>query len=272
MGERRVETRTLTGRLVVVGKSLVRCADALHKRQAAGNSSSLKSHLSRTAIQICALVREILSERDEPLASVAVKKALHELYLKSGGDDLEGSERNELIRDAVVDLRGEGRILPIPEILGFVSSLQRSGVLWVHGSVESFLVQVSGGQVVFAQGDSPPPGQRIGEILVARGATSSDEIDRVLRTRHQRDRLLGRTLVQEGVISSKHLLDALSDQVQLIFHRLFAAQDAHFEFLSGMTKVSEEDVRLNVTQLLLESARTTDELVGPSDLTTAATV
>ena len=58
MGERRVETRTLTGRLVVVGKSLVRCADALHKRQAAGNSSSLKSHLSRTAIQICALVRE----------------------------------------------------------------------------------------------------------------------------------------------------------------------------------------------------------------------
>ena len=52
---------------------------------------------------------------------------------------------------------------------------------------------------------------------------------------------------------------AIDAQIQQLFFRLFQADNATFEFVDGMPNTSREVVQLNITRLLLESARIQDE-------------
>ena len=62
-------------------------------------------------------------------------------------------------------LKGKSQAVAIPEILGFVSSLRKNGVLRINSRDECFLIQLEQGKVVYAQGDNPPQGQLLGEIV-----------------------------------------------------------------------------------------------------------
>ena len=156
-------------------------------------------------------------------------------------------------------LRGTTRSITLSEILGFIATLRKSGVLRVSTGAESFVVQLAEGHVVFAQSDAPPPGQRLGEILAARGTVAAEVCDRLAADRTIPEGLLGQRLVGEGLLRQEDLRVALSYQIQCIFHRLFHARGALFQFDEGVSLISPEDVRLNVTSLLLESARSSDE-------------
>lgn len=251
--------RTLAGRLTASGKSLVLCAEALRRENTVSEGFSVERHLLRTTARIYGLVREMLKLHGNPNDADPVRAALERLIAKSGGSDLERVSRKVDLHDAIVDLRGEGQVLPIPEVLGVVSSLHKTGMLWVESATENFLVQVADGSVVFAQGDCPPPGGRIGEILIERGYTDEGQIKSVLEHVDRRSSLFGKALLGAGIITSEHLQEALRFQAQQIFNRLFSAEEARFEFLTGMSKLLKEDIHLNVTQLLLESARIFDE-------------
>jgi hypothetical protein len=113
--------------------------------------------------------------------------------------------------------------------------------------------------VVYAQSDAPPPGQRLGEILAARGAVAREALEQLAAERRA-DGVLGQRLVRQGLVDPAALKQALAYQIQCIFHRLFHARGALFQFDEGVSVISTDDVRLNVTSLLLESARSSDEL------------
>jgi len=257
--------RSLAGRLSASGKSLVLCAEALRRENTVSEGFSVERHLLRTTARIYGLVRELLKHHGDPDSPDPVQAALIRMIAKSGGSELERISRKVELHDALVDLRGEGQVLPIPEVLGVVSSLHKTGMLWVESATENFLVQISDGTVVFVQGDCPPPGGRIGEILIHRGFTSQARIESVLAHTDRRSTLFGKALLGAGAITPEHLEEALTFQAQQIFHRLFQAEGARFEFLTGMSKLLREDIHLNVTGLLLESARVADERMG-SDL------
>lgn len=268
MGDhQRVEAiRTLAGRLTASGKSLVLCAEALRRENAVNQGFTIERHLLRTTARIYGLVRQLLEVHGDPDDPDPAQTALERLIAKSGGNELERVCRKVDLHDALVDLRGEGQVLPIPEVLGVVSSLHKSGMLWVESATENFLVQVDDGSVIFVQGDCPPPGQRIGEILITKGFAREEQVKSVLEHTDRRNNLFGKSLLRAGLITPAMLQSALAFQAQQIFHRLFRAEDARFEFLTGMSKLLEQDIRLNVTQLLLESARIADENGSDSDL------
>jgi hypothetical protein len=251
--------RSLAGRLSASGKSLVLCAEALRRENTVSEGFSVERHLLRTTARVYGLVREMLKLHTDPNNPDSVSGALERLIAKNGGTDLERVSRRVELHDGMVDLRGEGQVLPIPEVLSVVSSLHKTGMLWVESATENFLIQISDGIVVFAQGDCPPQGGRIGEILIERGFLDEVQIKGVLEHTDRRNNLFGKSLLGAGVITSAHLEEALSFQAQQIFHRLFTAEGARFEFLTGMSKLVHEDIHLNVTQLLLESARVADE-------------
>jgi hypothetical protein len=71
--------------------------------------------------------------------------------------------------------------------------------------------------------------------------------------------MLGVALVREQVVSRQALQIALTYQVQGLFQRLFAATEASYTFSSSVRLMENPDLRMNVTHLLLESARTLDE-------------
>jgi hypothetical protein len=70
---------------------------------------------------------------------------------------------------------------------------------------------------------------------------------------------LGAALESEELVSREELRAALEYQIQQLFHRLFCAKDATFTFGQQPDEDDDGRIRMNVTQLLLESARTLDE-------------
>ena len=71
---------------------------------------------------------------------------------------------------------------------------------------------------------------------------------------------LGEALQKEELVTSAQLRSALEYQIQQLFHRLFTAEGSQFFFTDMDVRPSDANkLRLNVTSLLLESARVLDE-------------
>ncbi len=156
-------------------------------------------------------------------------------------------------------LFGDGRSILVVEILGMLSNLAKSGLLWVTTARERFLLQLEDGRIVYAQSDRPPPGCRLGEILITRGALDERGLGEAIAGARVAHQPLGAWLLAANRVATSHLHDALREQVQQIFNRMFAATDSTYQFEDGKRLNESDDVRLNVIQLLLESARVQDE-------------
>lgn len=156
-------------------------------------------------------------------------------------------------------LCGDSRSIQVAEILNLLSTLAKSGLLWVTTARERFLIQLEQGRIVYAQSDRPPPGWRLGEILVQRGAIEAHALAEAIAGARNSGETLGAWLVAANRVSTADLHAALRDQVQQIFNRVFNATDSTYQFEDGKRIGRAEDVRLNVVQLLLESARSADE-------------
>ncbi len=156
-------------------------------------------------------------------------------------------------------LFGDGKSILVVEILGLLSNLAKSGLLWVTTARERFLFELQAGRIVYAQSDRPPPGWRLGEILMTRGALDAHDLAEAIATARERKEPLGAWLLAANLVAAHDLHQALRDQVQHIFNRMFSATDSTYQFEEGKQLSRSDDVRLNVIQLLLESARLHDE-------------
>jgi hypothetical protein len=155
-------------------------------------------------------------------------------------------------------LVGDGRSVLVVEVIGLLSNLGKSGLVWITTARERFLLQLHDGRVVYAQSDRPPPGGRL-EILLARGALGPHDLAEAIAAARQAGQPLGAWLLAANRVAPGDLHAALREQVQQVFNRMFAAADSTYQFEDGRKLGQTDDVRLNVVQLLLESARAQDE-------------
>jgi hypothetical protein len=160
---------------------------------------------------------------------------------------------------ASASLFGDGRVISVGDMLGLLSSVSKTGLMWVITARERFLLQLESGAVVFAQSDRPPVGSRLGEILVTRGALEAGQLEQAIVKSRAEGLPLGAWLQQQDMVTAFELRSALALQVQQIFNRMFASPQATYLFEDGRRLASPDDVRLNIVQLLLESARASDE-------------
>lgn len=193
-----------------------------------------------------------------------LRAAIRELHGESGAPAESAEDSEPGLEDGrrvatTEGLRGHTQAITIPEVLGFVASLRKSGVLRVKTAEEAFLIQLDQGEVIYAVGDNPPVGELLGELLISRGQLSVAGLESVLATGVGEGAMLGSALVAAGQVTPEHLRAALHHQVQSIFHRVFCAADAVYQFDEGVALRVPADIRLNVTKLLLESARSSDE-------------
>jgi len=154
-------------------------------------------------------------------------------------------------------LRGIGDVWPPPDLLGFLSSQRKTGLLEVATASEVFAIEFDAGDIVHARVSPPMPEQRLGDVLVASGA-----IDRVLLERLRRAKpkeKLGDLLLKNGHVTQEQLLAALRSQIQILFNRLFVARAVRFSFWLGPPMLAEGTMRMNAMALILEGARTFDE-------------
>ena len=159
---------------------------------------------------------------------------------------------------AALGLRGRSEMISLVEFVGFLSSLNRDGVLQVQAAGEEFVLQFDQGALVFAAGSNPPE-LRLGEILVANEVVSRDELESALERAHP-DEFKGETLTRLGVVDQDELQDALMHQITQMFCRMhLVGAGFDFQFEEGTKVFFAPDIQLNVPHLLLESARLNDQ-------------
>jgi hypothetical protein len=168
-----------------------------------------------------------------------------------------GAQKREA-ESSTEGLQGNSWTIAIPELIGFLSTARKTGALWVHAPDETFLLQIRDGVLVHATSDQTPEGERLGELLVAAGALSADELASFLE-QEKSSQMLGIGLYRAKRIREEDLVRALTNQVQRLFDRMLNSRHSVFRFQEGAQILVEHHVRLNVMQLLLETARMFDE-------------
>lgn len=160
-------------------------------------------------------------------------------------------------KNHVLAMQGSSRNIPLSQLLSFLGSLQETGVVKVKSDFETFTLELQHGVVVHAQSDNAPRNALLGNILVEMGSIDRDRLEQALLSSH--GARVGETLEKGELVDREQLRKAIERQIQMLFDRMFQAQEAVFSFWKGDLKHTDGRVHLNVMQLLLESARSADE-------------
>ena len=155
-------------------------------------------------------------------------------------------------------LKGSATFMSIPDLLGFLGSLSASGTLGICTLGESFTIVLQSGRITHAASDKAPAGERLGDILVERGALSQKRLASFLLRNRSSKRKLGEALILEEQVTEEELSGALQEQIRRLFIRLFESEDAAFEFTHGDCPEESVAVKMSVPGLLLESAVSID--------------
>jgi hypothetical protein len=251
------------------------------EKPAASSSPEALARLVLRCRELATFVEGVLSElparRETPFLHGQLDDVLRRLqgalkplaHEESAGSDKGGSgflrrlagkkPRAQRASEARYDLEGNAWTIPVTELVDFLSHSGKSGLLWVTSASETFVLEFSKGNLVHATSNAPPAAFRLGEILVREKMLEASELDEFIGHAKAADDLLGSYLVRSGRLKHQHLQRVLAIQVQELFHRLMDADNALYRFQEGTGLLRSQSLEVNITHLLLESARKKDE-------------
>lgn len=149
----------------------------------------------------------------------------------------------------------------IPEILQLVASQGKSGALTIRGDERETVFLFSEGLIV----DVKPDRQRaqfalLGNMLVAAGYLTAEELKRVLTVQRQEERKLGEILVEKGKISREKLARYLYLQVKDSLFYALRIREGDYRFEVFAVRVpSWMSAPLRADVLLMEGMQFLDE-------------
>lgn len=160
--------------------------------------------------------------------------------------------------------------LTVPEVVQFVSSSLKTGVLLLAfgegdqarrddpGLLRRKSIYFKDGQVVFAS--SSDPRERLGPVLAAGDFVPETELERCARLVNG-GRPLGQVLVDEGVLTSGQLYEAITLQVKEIFLACFVETAGEFAFVEG-PQDDQNQVKLpeRTRDLILQGMKRVEEM------------
>ena len=160
---------------------------------------------------------------------------------------------------AVASLRGHTRSLALPDVISMLSMHRKSGTLRVVAKSSSYMIEFQDGAVVHTVCTPQRQELLLGSILVALDRLRPERLQDFLSSFDPRQGPIGIALARAGMVSMDDLRDALSYLVRELFHRIFALEDAMFSFTDDEQSKLEMRIRINTTELLLDTARRRDE-------------
>lgn len=156
-------------------------------------------------------------------------------------------------------IRGTTDVLGVPDLLGLLSTLQKTGTLALHAGEAMFVFEFQDGRIVHAVTNHQDPELRLGTILIAQNKLTEEQLAQCLEASAEQKQLLGNHLVHSATVSESDLRAALDVQVQRIFDQAFALPFARFTFVDGTISNIAQRTVVNTTHLLLEAARQKDQ-------------
>jgi GAF domain-containing protein len=168
-----------------------------------------------------------------------------------------------------VSLSGNLQDVTVADVFQFVHLGRSSGTLRLENAGKVAEIGFHDGEIINAGCTGQP---RIGELLLARGAITQEDLDQAIlskqRLRHSLP--LGEHLVAEGVLDPEELRRAVVKQIKDTIVRIFRWRGGTFEFRRGTPRGCENpgsaeararllEVKINTERLLLEAAQLLDE-------------
>ena len=155
-------------------------------------------------------------------------------------------------------LQGHARWFLAPDLIAYLGSVRKSGVLRISTASEVFTMEFSGGDIVHCESTRPSSGQRLGDILISQGALDRPTLEAQLAT--PSTERMGARLLSAGIINREQLDAALRTQVQVLFCHLCREEARGFTFWVGPAMFAAGGIRLSAISLLLEATRVNDEV------------
>ncbi len=154
---------------------------------------------------------------------------------------------------ATTQLQGDFSQLGLPEILDYVTTTGRTGVLLLRNGAVTKTLHFKSGVVVFAS--SNVSDERFGEMLLREGRITKEQFDEA--SKHvTRGKRLGKILVEMQALSPKELWNEVRRQVQEIAYSVLQWDSGAFQFFEGEERTGENiTTSLTVPELLLEGLR-----------------
>lgn len=156
-------------------------------------------------------------------------------------------------------LQGTSMSMPIAALFDLLSGSRQSGCLHVRTPTELIRIVLDGGFVVATSTTHPPGGQRLGDLLVEVGLLDRESADAKAAEAKNAAMPIGALLVDHELITLDQLKSALQKQVQARFDRVLRAEHVAYAFVPDARRALSGQIRAHPRELLLESARRTDE-------------
>lgn len=148
--------------------------------------------------------------------------------------------------------------MPVPELLQLLATGQATGTLVVGNGVVERKVYFRGGQIIAA--GSSDPREYLGHFLVSHGFISEAQLSAAMAQQELTRVLLGKILVDQGLISIGDLESMLELKSREGIYDLFTWRDGEFRFIDGQLPAYEMvPLSIAVTNLTLDAMERLDE-------------
>ena len=132
-----------------------------------------------------------------------------------------------------MNLKGDLDSIGVAELFKTLSDQRATGVLTVSSGMGEKMIAVSHGEIAVVS-DNLSERTRLGDLLVARGKITEEQLGHALKTQRLDARSkLGDILVKQGIASAELISEAIRFQVEEQITDLFTWKDASFEFDSS---------------------------------------
>ncbi len=160
-------------------------------------------------------------------------------------------------------LEGTIRDFGLPDIFQLIGLQRKTGLLTLTNEKddESVTVTFENGMVVMADSSARRLEDRLGNVLVKQGKTTSARLDEALVVQRQTLQRLGHILASGSAITTKDLRDALQVQISQIVFRVFRWRDGRYQFkpAEAVDYDRENFVPMSTDFILMEGIRMVDE-------------
>jgi len=154
---------------------------------------------------------------------------------------------------AAPPLQGDFTALGLPELLDYLHTMAKTGILLVRNGTVTKTLHFKKGLVVFATSNVPE--ERFGEMLQRSGKISADQLQRAA-AQITRGKRLGKILIEMQAITPKDLWNEVRAQVAEISYSALQWDSGSFQFFDGEERTGENiTTSLTVPELLLEGLR-----------------
>jgi len=156
---------------------------------------------------------------------------------------------------------GRLNVLALPDLLEFLRSARRTGLLVLSSQAGTATLRFRDGRITAA---SSPDAPKLGQILLRAEQVSSLALQ-IVTTRQaagQTDQPIGELLVSEGLVEVEALKDALRTQIRLVVRDVIRWKEGEFNFNqepAGGKARADTSVEVDAQVVLLELFKEADE-------------